>query len=141
MAIEIRILGPEDAPLLRNVADDVFDNPVVPELSAQFLADPRHHLAVALDNARRVVGMASAVDYVHPDKPVDLLILEVGVAPPCQRMGIGRQLMQALLKMAREMGCRQAWVGTETDNEPAKALYKAVGGSEEAAVFYEFNLQ
>lgn len=63
----IRILGPADAAVLDRVAPQVFDNAVDPRRAAEFLADPRHHLAVALD-ADVVVGMASGVHYVHPDK-------------------------------------------------------------------------
>jgi DNA-binding MarR family transcriptional regulator len=94
-AIGIRILGPADAAMLDKVAPDVFDHAIDPALMAEFLADPRHHLAVALAGGQ-VVGMASAVHYVHPDKPPELWINEVGVAPPYQRRGIGRQLLEAL---------------------------------------------
>ncbi|MFN8386865.1 MAG: hypothetical protein U0X92_10645 [Anaerolineales bacterium] len=34
--------------ILLNVADDVFDNPVDESLAREFLADPRHHIVVAL---------------------------------------------------------------------------------------------
>lgn len=62
--IAIRMLGPDDAAVLANVADEVFDNAVDADSTAAFLADARHHLAVALDRAQ-VVGMASAVRYVQ----------------------------------------------------------------------------
>jgi hypothetical protein len=54
-----------------------------PVLTPQFLSDPRHHLAVAIDEGW-VVGMASAVHYVHPDKAPQLFINEVAVTPPYQ---------------------------------------------------------
>ena len=78
--VAIRRIGPDDAAVLDRVADDVFDYPIDPRWTAEFLADRRHHLAVALDGDL-VVGMASAVHYVHPDKPPELWINEVGVAP------------------------------------------------------------
>ena len=68
MPIEIRILRSEDASLLDRVAPDVFDDPIVPQALQNFLASPHHHLAVAIDQGV-VVGFASAVQYVHPDKP------------------------------------------------------------------------
>jgi hypothetical protein len=43
----IRILGLEDAAVLDRVAPGVFDNAVDPRWAAEFLADSRHHLAVA----------------------------------------------------------------------------------------------
>lgn len=136
----IRILGPADSAILGRVADDVFDNAVDPRWAAEFLADPRHHLAVALDDGV-VVGMASAVHYVHPDKPPQLWVNEVGVAPPHQSRGIGRALLQALFARGRELGCEEAWVGTEPDNAAARRLYLAVGGEEEAVVMYTFRLK
>ena len=107
MAIIIRVLGPDDTAVLEQVAVDVFDNEVDPRWSAEFLADPRHHLAVALDDGQ-VVGMASAVHYVHPDKPPELWINEVAVAPSHHHRGIGRQLLDALFARGRTLGCQEA---------------------------------
>jgi hypothetical protein len=76
----IRILGPGDAAALDHVAEGLFDDALDPRWTAEFLADSRHDLAVAVDDGE-VVGMASAVHYVHPDKPPELWINEVGVAP------------------------------------------------------------
>lgn len=129
MAIIIRVLGPDDTAVLEQVAVDVFDNEVDPRWSAEFLADPRHHLAVALDDGQ-AVGMASAVHYVHPDKPPELWINEVAVAPSHHHRGIGRQLLDALFARGRTLGCQEAWVLTEQNNAAARGLYGAVGGVE-----------
>ena len=135
----IRVLGPGDAPVLDRVAPGVFDHEVDAHWTAEFFADPRHHLAVALDDGV-VVGMASAVHYVHPDKEPELWVNEVGVAPTHQRQGIGRGLMRALFARARELGCREAWVLTEEDNSAARALYAAAGGEEAPVVMVSFRL-
>ncbi len=134
--MEVRLLGPEDGPVLDRVAADVFDGPVLPELAAEFLADARHHLAVAID-AGVVVGMASAVHYVHPDKRPELWINEVGVAPTHRRRGLARDLLGALVERARSLGCTGAWVLTESGNRAARALYSAAGGEgDETTVLY-----
>jgi hypothetical protein len=57
MSPTIRLLGPGDASLLDRVAPEVFDNPIDPRRTAEFLADGRHHLAVAFDGDV-VVGMS-----------------------------------------------------------------------------------
>lgn len=57
--VTIRVLGADDGSVLENVAPDVFDGPLDPRWSAEFLADQRHHLAVALDATGTVVGLAS----------------------------------------------------------------------------------
>jgi aminoglycoside 6'-N-acetyltransferase I len=84
--------------------------------------------------------MASAVDYVHPDKAPQLWINEIGVAPTHRRRGVGRRLLDALLAHGRTIGCTEAWLGTEVDNGPARALYEAAGSAAEPFVLYAFPL-
>ena len=139
MELEIRLLHLGDLAVLDNVADGVFDASVQERLAREFLVDPRHHLAVAIDDGV-VVGMASAVDYVHPDKARQLWINEVGVAPTHQRRGIGRQLLAALLEHGRAIGCTEAWLGTEEGNVAARRLYESAGGKAEPFVLYSFPL-
>lgn len=136
---EIRLLGPGDLPMLDRIAEGVFDGPVQKRWARAFLEDARHHLVVAIDDGV-VVGMASAVDYVHPDKAPQLWINEVGVAPTYQRRGIGRLLLEALLAHARALGCTEAWLGTEEENEPARRLYESMGGAAEPFILYSFPL-
>jgi GNAT superfamily N-acetyltransferase len=130
----IRILGADDASTLDQVAPEVFDHAIDPRWTAEFLADERHHLAVALDGTL-VVGMASALHYVHPDKPPELWVNEVAIAPPYWRRGIGRQLLHALFDRGRALGCHQAWVAADQSNMAARRLYAAVGGEEVAEPF------
>jgi aminoglycoside 6'-N-acetyltransferase I len=139
MPIEIRVLRADDAEVLDSVASDVFDGPVEQRWSSEFLADERHHLAVALD-AGCVVGMASAVHYVHPDKAPELWVNEVGVADAYQSQGIGLRLLEALFAHGRTLGCSEAWVLTEESNTAARRLYARAGGVESAALMYSFPL-
>jgi ribosomal protein S18 acetylase RimI-like enzyme len=138
--IIIRMLGTGEAAVLDGVAPDVFDHAIDPRWTAEFFADPRHHLAVAMDGAR-VVGFASGVHYLHPDKPPELFINEVGVAPTHQGRGIARRLMETLLDHGRALGCGEAWVGTEHDNTAANRLYASAGGTPEDFVLYAFDLK
>ncbi len=137
--IEIRILRAHEAHLLDNIAADVFDDAVHPAWCAEFMGDPRHHLAIALDGDR-IIGMASGVHYLHPDKPHQLFINEAGVSDAYQSRGIGRRLLRALLEHATALGCESAWVLTEADNVAARKMYAAAGGTEtpEPPVMIEF---
>jgi aminoglycoside 6'-N-acetyltransferase I len=94
-------------------------------LCAEFLADPRHHLAVAM-HADTVIGFASAVHYIHPDKPAELWINEVGVAPTHRNRGIAKRLLHEVLGLAKSLGCREAWVLTDRSNEAAMRLYQSI---------------
>ena len=140
--IAVRILGGDEAHVLDRVAEGVFDGPVDPRWAAEFFADPRHHLAVALDE-ETIVGMASGVRYVHPDKAPQLFVNEVAVAPAYQRRGVGNRLVRTLLEHGRTLGCVEAWVLTEVENEAARGLYRAAGGVEatEPIVMVEFDLR
>lgn len=142
-AIEVRLLAEGDEAVLERVADEVFDDPVQPAATRAFLADPRHHLAVALDDGL-VVGFASAVHYLHPDEArPELWINEVGVAASHRGQGIGGRLLACLLAAARELGCDEAWVLTEADNLVARRLYLSEGGREAPAppLMYTFRLE
>jgi len=129
MAIAIKVLVAGDHDVLQSVAPDVFDNPVDPKLAREFLNDPRHHMVVAVDGGQ-VVGFASGVDYIHPDKQPELFINEVGVAPAYRGRGLAKTLVQTLLGVAAAKGCQIAWVLTYRGNPNAMALYKSAGGVE-----------
>jgi aminoglycoside 6'-N-acetyltransferase I len=138
----LKLLHHPDLPLLHNIAEDVFDDPIVESSAQEFLNDPRHRLVVALDGDL-VVGFVSAVIYVHPDKPApELWINEIGVASSHQRQGIGKALMQAILEEAKRSGCTEAWVLTDRANLPAMAMYKSSGGEETLpdSVMFTFKL-
>jgi ribosomal protein S18 acetylase RimI-like enzyme len=139
MAVDVRLLTESDVDLLKRVIPGVFDNPPDDSLCEEFLSDPRHHLAIAVDD-NAVVGMASAVNYIHPDKPVQLWINEIGVAPAYRQSGLGRRLLDVLLDLGRNLGCREAWVCTEADNYAANRLYEAVGGKVAQNVMFTFAL-
>jgi ribosomal protein S18 acetylase RimI-like enzyme len=147
MAIEIRILRRGDDSVLSNVAAEVFDNPINPEFTREFLEDPRHHMAVAIDDGL-VVGFASGVHYVHPDKPPELWINEVAVAPTHRRRGLGKAVLRALFEVGQTHHCAVAWVLTDRNNAAAMALYSSTGGTEgadetgpsDATLGYSFHL-
>jgi len=136
-ALDVRLLRDGDDDVLARVADGVFDNAVSKTWSREFLADPRHHLFVACADGL-VVGMVSAVHYVHPDKAPQLWINEIGVAPSHQGHGVGRRLLDAMLAHGRAIGCSEAWLGTEETNVAARRLYESAGGVPESFVLYEW---
>jgi aminoglycoside 6'-N-acetyltransferase I len=60
-----------------------------------------------------------------------LWINDIAVARPYQGRGIGRRLMERLLDRGRELGCREACLGTDRSNTAARRCYAAAGGVEE----------
>jgi ribosomal protein S18 acetylase RimI-like enzyme len=99
-------------------------------------------MLLAVDDAT-VVGMASGVEYFHPDKPPQLWINEVGVALSHRRRGIGRKLTAARIAAANERGCRYAWLGTDQNNLAGIACFGAVPGAARPQPFllYEWDTE
>jgi GNAT superfamily N-acetyltransferase len=140
--MEIRVLESRDADVLGTIGSDVFDSALDWRATNEFLRDPRHHLVVAIDDGV-VVGFASAVHYVHPDKPSpELWINEVGVASTHRGRGIGKAILEKLFDQARGLGCVEGWVLTDRANQEAMRLYASSGGIEAPAdqVMFTFPL-
>ena len=138
---EILMMGPDNLDALEAVRDDLFDGPVVPARAREFLADSRHHLVVAIEE-NSVIGFATAIHYVHPDKAPELWIAEVGVLEDFRQRGVARDLMRRLLALGSELGCVEAWVLTEKQNGAAIRLYESVGGQrEDEPVMFSFQLE
>jgi ribosomal protein S18 acetylase RimI-like enzyme len=137
----IKTITKDDLHLLLNPAEGVFDNPIDESFASEFLNDPRHHIVVAIVEGV-VVGFASAVHYIHPDKPPELWINEVGVAPSHQQQGIAKAILKELMEVGRHLGCKNAWVLTDRDNEPANKLYRSAGGqmAQGDTKMYEFDI-
>ena len=122
MKVDIQKLSAENAKDLDNVASEVFDNPINPDFLSDFINDPRHVMFLAKDGAT-VVGMASGVEYFHPDKPSQLWVNEIGVAESHRNQGIGRRLLAALVNFAKSNRSSYVWLGTEVSNYAAQKCF------------------
>lgn len=141
MSIEVSVLSSDQADLLNNVAPGVFDDAIDSASLAQFLADPHHHLVIARDDGL-VVGFASGIHYLHPDKPrPEFWINEVGVASGHRSHRIGRRLLLALLAEARRAGCAEAWVLTDQQNAAAIHVYSGLPGAQQALPQLMFTIE
>ena len=80
--------------------------------------------------ASAAIGEAAAVK----------LSLWHGVTPALWRQGIGGRLLDALFQIGRDLGCEEAWLGTEPDNAEALALYRSRKGPERLATTVGFML-
>ncbi len=141
-SIEYKLAAEEDLPALERVGDKVFDYPVKPDRAKEFFEDPRHHLIIALHNGE-VVGIATAFDYVHPDKEPTLFINEISVIEEFRNQHIARTMVRHLLDHGKSIGCQEAWLATEDSNQPARKAYLAVGGIEDEEIIrlYEFKMK
>jgi ribosomal protein S18 acetylase RimI-like enzyme len=127
MRVDIRRLGRGDEAAVM-AAGELFDDRPDPEATRRFLADGNHHLLVAYHD-ERPVGFVSGVETTHPDKGTEMFLYELGVDAPARRRGVGRALVEALARLARERGCYGMWAGTEPVNDAARATYRTAGGT------------
>lgn len=119
------------------LSDDRVNDFIATELSedafAGHLADPDHHVLVALDDAGRVVGYTLALHGRHPAAPQDwsaertVYLSKVYVAPEQHGGGIAAQLVAAVRAAAAADGCTAVWLGTNRENGRAKRFYLKSG--------------
>ncbi len=122
------------------IAPDVFDEPVDSRRLRDYLSTSGHMMLLAFDGDL-VVGQCAAVIHRHPDKPTELYVDEVGTASTHRRQGIARSMLTELFAWGRELGCEEAWLGTELDNTAANALYRSFAPTEDEAIqYYLFKL-
>jgi len=140
MRIEIIRLSAENASLLDHVAEDVFDEDIVPARLAAYLAHETNLMFLAVADGL-VVGQVAACVHRHPDQPTELYVDNLGVAEAFRRQGIARRLIESMLDLGRSLGCEEWWVGTEEDNVPARRLYETFGEDAVLAAFYEYDLE
>jgi len=86
-----------------------------------YLAEPNHHLLVAIADGV-VVGQVAAGVHRHPDKVAELYIDEVGIGDDWLRQGIARQMMEKMFEFGRSVGCEESWVATERQQSCDRAL-------------------
>ncbi|OEJ39124.1 GNAT family N-acetyltransferase [Streptomyces agglomeratus] len=111
-------------------AEHLYDGPARPEWAERFLAAPGHLMLVAYVDGEPA-GMVSGIEMSHPDKGTEMCLYELSVAEAFRRHGIGRTLTRALAEAAKERGCYGMWVGTERDNEAARATYRSAGAGDD----------
>jgi ribosomal protein S18 acetylase RimI-like enzyme len=127
--MRIERLGAGDAAKVAQ-ASALFDGPVRAEATRRFLGERGHHLLVAYVGDTPA-GFVTGVELTHPDKGTEMFLYELGVAQAHRRRGIGKALVEALARLAREAGCYGMWVLTDEDNRAALATYQAAGAARE----------
>jgi ribosomal protein S18 acetylase RimI-like enzyme len=84
-------------------------------------------VALSAEAEQELVGMASARIELKPyDQMKWLFIDEVDTSASHRRRGVGKALMVRLLEIARDSGCQEVWLGTESTNGAANGLYRSL---------------
>ena len=90
---------------------------------------------------RTLLGIASGRFEMKPyDLETWVYVDEVDVCADQRRRGAGRAIMGKFIELARDAGCAEVWLGTETDNVAANALYRSLAPADVASfVGYTFD--
>jgi diamine N-acetyltransferase len=83
--------------------------------------------AYAVYNGDQMVGFTMYEDDEEQD---EWWISALMIAAEHQGKGYGKAVVQALLELLRQKGCREIWVGYAKDNKVAKCLYARLGFTE-----------
>jgi len=92
------------------------------------LSQDTNYLILALVGGKPV-GFLTA--YRMPSFRCDafmVYLFEIEVAVGFRQQGIGKQMIQLLKRLCRDVGVEDIWVGTEKDNIAARRLYESTGG-------------
>lgn len=126
--VQLRRLKASDSDL-ENLAEqlnssdwDDFGDKFSAESLRQFLQNDSHFYLVAIVGSK-VAGALHAYILPHPAGHSVIYVDEVDTAKPYRRQGVATAMMEEMIRLGREYGVREVWLGTEDDNEPAKALY------------------
>lgn len=129
----------DTAGLLENIAEEVFDGEINAQRLATYLESPGHLMIIAVCG-KQVIGQVAAYVHNHPDQASDVYIDNLGVAPPFQRRGVARRLVDEVLAWGKALECHQAWIVTDTENNAARALYEGRGAEAEPIVMFSYKL-
>ncbi|MBY5828407.1 GNAT family N-acetyltransferase [Rhizobium ruizarguesonis] len=125
--------------LLENIAEEVFDQEINAQRLATYLKSSGHLMIIAVCE-KQVIGQIAAYVHSHPDRASDVYIDNLGVAPPFQRRGVARRLLDEVLAWGKTLDCDQAWIVTDTENNAARALYEGRGAAAEPIVMFSYKL-
>lgn len=106
-----------------------------------FLKDNRNILLLAWDDDN-IAGIALCHELPHPARDgSSLYVHELDTHPDYRRQGVATKLMKELFAEARRRNLSEVWLGTETDNDAANALYTSLDPIEtEQTVTYTYKI-
>lgn len=139
IGVSIRRLTPELASSFPSVADEVFDAEPTREHLEKLALMPGHALFVGI-GGEAVVGQLLAMIQFQADRPPQLYIDNLGVAPPFKRQGVARGLFDAAMAWGRDSGCESVWLATDVGNSEARGFYASLGFTREPADVYSGSL-
>ncbi|MBW3646268.1 MAG: GNAT family N-acetyltransferase [Actinobacteria bacterium] len=113
---------------IRSGTATVVSRPPTPDaiIKRMGLSRPEHAWLVA-ERCGEVVGWAATMPYLPVDEYAGVAEFSVYVAPDCQRRGVGRLLMDALMSMSEELGLYKMTSRVFSENMASRAMLRQAG--------------
>jgi aminoglycoside 3-N-acetyltransferase I len=137
----IRVLGPTDAPALRQMLglfSDAFDDPESylhhqpsDAYLTRLLASDTFIAVAALAADQMVGGLAGYVLPKFEQERSEFYIYDLAVAEQFRRQGIATALINTIRRIAQQRGIHVIYVQADYGDDPAVALYTKLGARED----------
>lgn len=139
-SIDVHRLGPEDIALARETIRVIKTDGIPSEAASMDSAGMQAWLsrssniliAATADGIPVGFALGYLLDRVDERRTM-LFFYEIEVAAPYRKRGIGRHLVEVMKTVAREESVLKMWVQTEPGDIAARALYRSMGGVENAS--------
>ncbi len=135
--IRVKVLGRDDdlQQLVNDINSASWDE--ANEMStydADALLDYLHHQGTVFvvchdttGDRSTLLGIGSArLEFKPYGRERWLYVDEVDVCADQRKKGAGKAIMTKFIEIAKESGCDEVWLGTESDNHAANALYRSL---------------
>jgi aminoglycoside 3-N-acetyltransferase I len=142
----VRRLGPADRDLAKiveqiNSASMEIDEQFTQDSLNEFLADDRN-IYLTVHAGRQLAGTLHAIAYLHPAGQRYVYVDEVDTDEAFRGRGVATAMLRTARGIARGMGAHAIWVGADTGNDAAHALYRSLGPQEiEPGVIYTYEIE
>jgi len=122
VSVTIRRLAETDIPLVAALEAETFPDPWTAKMFVEELSQASRAWFVAEDDGL-VVGYGGTAILADDDAH----IMNLAVAPAHRSQGIGRRLLDTLMRAASELGAQRVTLEVRAENPVATALYESVG--------------
>ncbi len=116
-----------------------FGEELSPDYLQKLVDNPLTALFVALDINGRIIGMATMITFHKLDK-YKALVEDVVVDERHRRLGIGKELMKAIINKAKELNLDTIHLTSRPERVAANILYQKMGFKKYETNYYKYDL-
>ncbi|MBT4277936.1 GNAT family N-acetyltransferase [Candidatus Falkowbacteria bacterium] len=136
--MQIRKIQKEDKKEVESLFAQLTEKQV--DLDIDFLISSDNCHCLILEDNKKIIGTATLGVYVSPIKGETGVVEDVVVYENYRGQGLGRKIMQELIKVAKEKNIQQITLTSNPKRIPARKLYESLGFKLRDTGFFVINL-